>query len=444
MNHADLGVQAYLNNDFPRAKDLFLQHLAINPNDLTVLHNVGITCVNMGQLDEALDYFKRPIEAGAANSLLSAGVAYREKGQYHEALVHFAKSIAADSQYAAAYSNYGNTLREFNQPDLAIPFLQLAQKFNPDMVIAKLNESIAHLMMGNLTEGWKNYEYRWYYESENASFKPQLPFVEWDGTQDLSDKTILVYNEQGFGDSIQFCRYLFMIQKLAKKVIYATRPELSEFFISNFPDILVIDGSNIPTPFDYHVPLLDLPKCFNTTIDTIPAQRQYLSASKKDTAKWKRTLGKKTKKRVGIVWDSNKVAYTSRFRKIPLETLSYIFSDEHEFISLSVDSTEEEIKFLRNNNVKTFDEKLKSTFANTAGLVANLDLVITVDTAMAHLAGAMGIPTWVLLPNYACDWRWFMNRSDSPFYPTVRLFRQPSINEWSSVVVRIKSELDRW
>jgi ADP-heptose:LPS heptosyltransferase len=184
---------------------------------------------------------------------------------------------------------------------------------------------------------------------------------------------------------------------------------------------------------------MDLPKCFGTTIDTIPYTTPYLDVSDKMKKSWKKKLGPKNKKRVGILWSPNKIAFISRFRRIELEQLLSIASDEYEFVSLSYEVDENTLELLSKYNVKTFHENL-SGFYNTAGLISQLDLVISIDTVIPHLSGAMGIPTWVMLTDYGCDWRWFMNRNDSPFYSCMKLYRQQN-STWDNVLLDIRNDL---
>ena len=292
--------------------------------------------------------------------------------------------------------------------------------------------------MGDLTEGWKKYDYRWFYET-GESLKPRLPGPEFNGTQNIHGQTVLVYHEQGFGDCIQFARYLTLLEQLNAKVILYSKPKLVSLMRHNYPNIVVAEWGEVIPVYNYHVALLDLPRCFNTTLDTIPSPTAYMSVDEGLKTHWRNILGPKTKHRIGITWTSNGIAYNTKFRRMDLSALIPVVSDDYEFINLHFDPTDEEKQILEQHGIKNLNDQI-GDFYNTAGLISNLDCVISVDTVTAHLSGALGVPTFVMLPNYGCDWRWFLNRSDSPFYNCVKLFRKVNDN-WDSVIQDLKSNL---
>lgn len=428
------GNSHYSIGEFELAKECYEQILNQGVDNYVVEHNCGLACIKLSQYELALKYLEKPVNAGYAESLISRGAVLRTLGHYRQAMTDFGIAFTLDPKNASAYSNYGNSLREFGMPEIGAKFCQLAQDFSPDPT-HRLNESVCHLMSGNLPEGWKKYDARWYYESA-TSFKPVYHGPEWDGTQDLNGLTILVYGEQGFGDCIQFVRYVKMLENLHANVILLVRAPLVKLFQNNFPNVKVTSNQNeIPT-YHYNVPLLSLPKCFGTTIDTIPYPEQYLLAS--ITPKLPGWLPPTTKKRIGIQWGSNGIAFITRFRKIELAKLLEIARDDIELVCLGFDLTDEDRQLLNQYGVLT---PALGNFDQTAAIIAQCDLIITVDTVTAHLAGALGKPTWVMLSQYGCDWRWFMNRDDSPFYSCVKLFRQTD-GTWDSVIKQIKECLD--
>ena len=441
MNEFEQGNIHYMAKEYHEASECYKRFLQQEPENYVALHNLGIALCQLGRDEEALESFELPCQHNYTESWLSRGTALRNLGRYKEALITFAHTFALDPKHATAYSNYGNTLREFGLPELAIPFLKIAQDLTPGNVNYELNESISHLMNSDLVEGWKKYNARWYYQSD-IIFKPNLPGPEYDGSQDIVLKRVLVYYEQGFGDSIQFIRFINVLKQKGAIVLLITKPQLFDLFKFNFPDLLVLNADDQLPVYHFHVALMDLPKCFGTTIDTIPSSSAYLDVDEGMKQKWKQLLGPKTKKRIGLLWSPNKVAFISRFRRIELEKLLSIVSDEYEFVSLSYEVDEQILELLAKYNVKTFHENL-SGFYNTAGLISQLDLVISIDTVIPHLSGALGIPTWVMLTDYGCDWRWFMNRNDSPFYNCMRLFRQTN-GTWDTVLESIKLELQNF
>ena len=438
MNDFEQGNIHYMAKEYYEASECYRRFLEKEPHNYVVWHNLGITLCQLGRDEEALQCFDLPCQHNYAESWLSRGTALRNIGKYKEALITFAHTFALDPKHSTAYSNYGNTLREFALPELAIPFLQIAQDLKPNDVNYELNESVCHLMTGDLLEGWKKYNARWYYQSD-VSFKPKLQGSEYDGSQNIVGKIVLVYYEQGFGDNIQFVRFVKVLKEKGANVVLITKPQLYDLFKFNFSEFEVLNADAMLPPYHYHVALMDLPKCFNTTIDTIPYSTPYLDVDEGMKQFWKAKLGPKTKKRIGLLWSPNKIAFISRFRRIELEQLLSITRDEYEFVSLSYEVDENTLELLSKYNVKTFHEDL-SGFYNTAGLISQLDLVISIDTVIPHLSGAMGTPTWVMLTDYGCDWRWFMNRNDSPFYNCMRLFRQTN-GTWDTVLESIKLEL---
>lgn len=427
----------YRNKKFSEAVKKYKTILDVAPNNHVVWHNYALSLIALDKLEEAIVALELPINNGYSESYISRGTALRSLGRYQEAMSDFASCFLKEPTNAKAYSNYGNSLREFGLPEVAIPFFKIALKFDPTDTTFRLNESISYLLNGDLLNGWKNYDARWYYQSD-VSFKPKLPGVEYDGSQDITGKIVCVYCEQGFGDAIQFIRFVKILQERGAKILLVSRPQVVKLFEFNFPDI------DIRTTYDnlsyhYHVPLMELPKIFNTTIDTIPYPDAYLTISNTLVQKYEQQLGPKTKKRVGIVWSSNSIAFITRFRQVPLESLLQALADaDCELVNIEFDVSEEERQLLEKYNVKMVDQ---GGFEDTAALIKTLDLMVTVDTVYAHLAGALGVPTYVMLADYGMDWRWFLKRKDSPFYNCVKLFRQHGDSNWLSVFADIKNEI---
>lgn len=431
------GNQYYIEKKYVEASKCYEQVLVHNIDNHILHHNYALSLIGQGKFEESLKWLELPIQRGYSESLLSSGSALRSLGRYEEAMAEFVKAFILDPNCTSAYSNYGNSLREFGLPEVALPFFHKALSMNPTDPTYRLNESVAHLLKGDLLSGWKNYDARWYYQSD-VSFKPTLPGVEYDGTQDVSGKIVCVYCEQGFGDSVQFIRFIKILQDKGAKILLIARPQLVKLFQYNFPDI-DIRTSYENLAYNYHVPLMELPKCFNTTIDTIPYPESYLTVSDSLVQKYARELGPKTKKRVGIVWSSNSIAFITRFRQVPLEPLLKAMADAGcEIVNIEFDVSDEEREILNKYNVKSCNV---DGFDDTAALMKTLDLMVTVDTVYAHLSGALGIPTYVMLADYGMDWRWFLRRKDSPFYNCVKLFRQHGDSNWLSVFNDIKNEI---
>jgi hypothetical protein len=297
-----------------------------------------------------------------------------------------------------------------------------------------------NLLMGDFEPGWREREWRWKcaaFGLKNRNFPQPL----WHGDAPLDGKTILIYSDEGFGDAIQFSRYIPLAAARGGHVILEVEAALTRLMsgLSGLGDCLVKPASKLPE-FDLHCPLSTLPLAFRTTLETIPSGVPYLAAPAAAVAEWEARLGPRTRPRVGLVWSGNPKHRRDLQRSLPLRALSSILELDASFVSLQKDvRADDEIVLRERNDVLKIDELLQD-FADTAALIPCLDLVITVDTSVAHLAGALGRPVWLLLP-FTPDWRWLLDREDSPWYPTARLFRQSQPREWTGVIERVRVAL---
>jgi hypothetical protein len=256
----------------------------------------------------------------------------------------------------------------------------------------------------------------------------------------LSGKTILLYAEQGVGDCLQFARYAPLVARRGARVLLAVHRELKAL-LSNLADAVFAEGEPLP-PFDLRCPLLSLPLAFGTTLATIPDNVPYVHADAEQVARWQTRLGPSGSLRVGLAWSGNPAHKNDYRRSLAFDCLAPVLAlPDVQFVSLQKKVRPADAERLRRSPLIDLAAELND-FADTAAVVASLDLVIAVDTAVAHLAGAMGKPTWVLLP-FSPDWRWLLDRDNSPWYPTARLFRQPRIGDWASVIARVAEELWR-
>jgi hypothetical protein len=264
---------------------------------------------------------------------------------------------------------------------------------------------------------------------------------EWDGGQ-LAGRTILLHAEQGFGDTLQFIRYLPLVQERGRQIVLECQPELRRLLQSNMPDMSIVSRGHALPPFDVQCPLMSLPRIFATDLTNIPPSVPHLEANADDIAVWRNRLAEHTAPaKVGLVWAGNPDHANDRNRSVELASLAPLAEVPGvRFFSLQKGEAVSETNKLTTNMDLTDTAAELMDFADTAALIANLDLIITVDTAVAHLAGAMGRPVWTLLP-FVPDWRWLLNREDSPWYPTMRLFRQPTIGDWEAVFRRVAEEL---
>ncbi|MCP4021815.1 MAG: tetratricopeptide repeat protein, partial [Desulfobacteraceae bacterium] len=375
---------------------------------------------------------------------VNLGAALTKLCKYEAALANFKKAIKLDPNYAQAYNNISETYKHLGRYDKALDSVNKAIELSPDMVAARWNRSMLLLLKRNFEDGWADYEWRWQ--------RPQTPVraidagQKWHG-ENFVGKTIFVYEEQGLGDTIQFMRYLQFLRRHGAIVIFEVVPPLVRL-VQTFTGYnrLWVGFKNIDTRpsdrFDFHVPLLSLPGLLNTTLETIPADIPYLYADKHLAAIWKKRTENGDSFKVGIVWagspkhddDHNRSVLLSCFKEISQINNVKFFSLQKEKYAKWTDIDPDDLF------EKDFGEEI-SDFADTAAIIENLDLVISVDTSVVHLAGAMGKKVWTLLP-FAPDWRWMIDREDSPWYPAMRLFRQTRPGDWKSVFSKVKKELE--
>ena len=374
------------------------------------------------------------------SQLIEQGNNHRANNQPAEALKCYTLAMCQDPDSAAAFNNYGNVMREMGQPQRGIPFLEHAVILDPNNVTARFNLAVSYLIMGNYEKGWPAYEARWQYEHLAGSL-PQHPQPRWTG-QDLKDKTILVVGEQGHGDNIQFCRFLFNLHAAGAKILFQVTdgmiPLLANASIINW----VGRYTDKPPEFDYWVPIMSIPGVLGVTLDNLPRPISYINAQETDVKAWLQQLGPKTRMRVGFSWSGRRDAWLNQHKGVPFETMLELIktSPEYEWINLQVDATDEESQALSDAGVTMYPGTI-SSFADTAALISCMDVVISVDTAVTHLSGALGRPTWLMLQWFATDWRWMLDRDSSPWYPTTRIFRQPSMGDWASVTKKIAQYL---
>jgi hypothetical protein len=291
------------------------------------------------------------------------------------------------------------------------------------------------LLIGQYEEGWKLFEWRRQVKETKNNYKLYNQPL-WLGKESLQNKTLLVEAEQGFGDIIQFCRYIPMLENIEAKVILETPKALASIIKTIPSNFLILEkGQSLPH-FDYHIPIMSLPHAFNTTAHNIPASIPYLFSDKIKRESWNKKLGKKTKPRIGLVWSGSASHKNDKNRSLLLKDLEPILQLPLEFHSLQKEVRENDQKTLFEFNQAHQHQDELNDFSDTAALIEEMDLIISVDTSVAHLAGALGKNVWIILP-YHPDYRWMLDRNDSPWYPTCTLFRKSKIDDWSDVVLEI-------
>lgn len=368
--------------------------------------------------------------------LIAQGNEHRAARQYGEALQCYALAFAQDHDSAAAFNNYGNVMREIGYPERAMPFLQHAALIDPTSVTARFNMAVSLLLQGNYQQGWPAYEARWDYE-HLAGTEPKFAQPRWRG-EDIQGKTVLVVGEQGHGDNIQFVRFLWNLHVMGADLKLQVTEGLVPM-LRNSPIIKQIGTyTDDPGEFDYWVPIMSIPGILGVTLENLPRPVNYLNADTGLVQAWSSRLGAKTRMRVGFSWSGRRDSWLNQHKGMPFETVVEMIRDNpnYEWVNLQIDATAEEEAQLAEAGVVMYPNSIGS-FADTAALIANMDVVVSVDTAIAHLSGALGRPTWILLQKFAVDWRWLLHRDDSPWYSTARLFRQTDFDDWNSVIDRV-------
>ena len=372
--------------------------------------------------------------------LISQGNTFREQHLPEQALECYAAALVADRKNAGAFNNYGNVLREIGEPQGALPFLQRAAQLDPSMVTAHFNISVAQLISGDWINGFRNYESRFNYE-HLAGTLPNFKQPRWTG-QDLKDKTILVLGEQGHGDNIQFVRFLYPLHAGGARIIVQTNENIIPLLQHSSIISELHTPSSTPENFDYWIPMMSLAHVLGVTVDNLPHQLQYLHARSDLIPMWTPKLGIKNKLRVGFCWSGRPDSWINQHKAMPFEVMRDLVKRnlDIQWVNLQVECSQSEREQLEELGVVCVNGLIRN-FADTAALVHHLDLIIGVDTAISHLGGAMGKPTWILLNQYGTDWRWLLDRDDSPWYPSARLFRQPTMGDWTTPISRVEQHL---
>ena len=372
--------------------------------------------------------------------LIEAGNACREANDPEGALKNYAQALTQDRMSASAFNNYGNVLREIGEPAAGIPFLERAIQLAPGAVTPNFNLAVARLLMGDYAQGWPQYEHRWNYE-HLAGTLPTHGQPRWTG-QELKDKTILVVQEQGLGDVIQFSRFLFHVHGLGARILLQVNDNLAPLFAGSPVIHEIIDVTHAPTEFDYWTPIMSMAGVIGVTLQNLPHQLQYLAARTDLARVWQDRLGFKKRLRVGVCWSGRPDSWINRHKGMPFEIMLDLIKRNpgYEWINLQVECSDEQAQTLTQNGVQHFSG-LVNNFADSAALIHHLDVVIAVDTAVAHLAGALGRPVWIPLNWYGTDWRWGLGQDSTAWYPSARLFRQPALGDWATVVDRIHQYL---
>jgi len=412
--------------------------------DLPRAHNgLGVALEALDEYERAIGSYRRAIHLQprypeAHNNLANA---LRKAGRVAEAVAGYHRAISLRPAYADAYSGLGVALVEQRRVTEAIKYFERAVAIQPDHADAHLNFAGALLLSGDFERGWREYEWRWR-SSQQRPLAPAFAQPQWDGS-DLAGRTILLHAEQGFGDTFQFVRYVPLVARRGGQVMLSVQRPLAQILRGVEGAATVVPSGEEPLNFDLHAPLMSLPRIFGTTIGTVPAFVPYLRPEPDLVRKWHHTIRDRAGYRIGINWQASNTRW-GRPRSLPLEAFAVLAAIPGvRLICLQKGAAEQQLHTvgIAIEVLQGLDES-SGAFLDTAAVMQHLDLVITVDTSIAHLAGALGVPVWVALP-FASEWRWLLDRDDTPWYPTMRLFRQPCPGDWFGVLHEMAIAVNR-
>jgi len=441
LAYNNLGALFTEQRKFDEAIGVYKKALSIQPNYVQAYNNLGVALRELGKNEEAIRAYKKAIslQEDYAEPYNNLGAVLRDLGNLEEALDACRKSILIEENYVEAYNNLGVIFRDKGNFDEAIKACEKAISLKADYAEAYFALSFTYNLKGDLQKGLQLYEWR----LKKDRFTARIPrgHLIWDGKESLLDKKFFVYEEQGLGDVIQFCRYLPLLKQKGAKVIFKVKPKMHALLKTLDKNIILVDNDPDENSIDFEAPLMSLPYLFNTNLDSIPSMTSYLSGDYNRIISWKKHLAKDIFK-VGICWQGSKTKIDFG-RSFPLTLFEDISKLPNvELISLHKGEGEKQIEDINFDlTVLGYDfDNGEDAFIDTAAVMANCDLIITSDTAIAHLAGSLGCRTWVVLKKIP-DWRWMLDRNDSPWYPKMKLYRQKKHDNWEEVFETIKKDL---
>lgn len=403
------------------------------------LHLLGVIAHQIGKHEDSVNYISKAIQlkSDCAIYYSNLGMAYEALGKEEESAKNFAMALKINSEHENAHLacyNLGIFFKDKGKIMESLEYFNKAVELDKNFFEARWNRSLILLLLGRFKEGWEEFEYRFKKEKPGDSRVFHKP--KWDGSS-LQGKRILIISEQGFGDNIQFIRYVPLVKERGGYVILECRKELKRLF-ENFlgVDEFVEKGSDIENiKFDFYIHLMSLPQVFNTNLDSIPNKTPYLKADAELVKKFKAKINTDNFK-IGIAWAGNPHQENDKNRSTRFEKFK-ILKEIHGVDLFSLQKGEASKQLT--GEIVSFADDI-TDFADTASVIESLDLIISVDTSVAHLAGAMAKPIWTLL-TFTPDWRWLLDRNDSPWYPGMRLFRQTKSGDWDSVFEEVGKEL---
>ncbi len=432
------------------ALQLFERNLARFPTRAESLHGAAMSLIELGERARALELMERlcRLQPRSAEAHYNRGTLLGLMARHEDELAAYRQAIALNPRFTDAHVNLGVALRDLKRFDEALQQFRKALALDPNDVSARTNRAQTNLLLGEFEHGWREYEWRW--REVGSHHHGFAAATQWTGAEPLAGRTILVHHEQGFGDTLQFVRFTSRLAAAGARVVLRVQDPLLPL-LRGVPGAAEVIGETAPLPaFDFHIPLLSLPHALKLRAADLPTPGPYLHADPTLVAQWddlfdaRGSAATSRRPRIGIAWSGSRTHRNDRNRSMTLAQLEPLLAADAAFVVLQPDVREADRAALADHDARGVLRDVSArlgSFADTAALIARLDLVIAVDTAIAHLAGALGKPVWIALP-FLPDWRWLLERDDSPWYAGARLFRQTRRGDWSDVVQALRAAVD--
>lgn len=421
----------------------FQKAIEINPNYAFAYNGQGNVLMELKRFDEALVSYEKAISLNSLSPFPHNGMGnvLQELKRFDDAILGYEKVMSLVPTSAGAYTNKGLAMQGLKNFDEALQNFDKAIELNPEMADPHWNKALLKILKGEYEEGWQLYEYRRYKQDLKGSY-PIYEQPLWLGQESIADKTLYIYPEQGLGDFIQFCRYVPLVENLGARVVLKVPNALYATIKTMGLNARIVRNDEKVDEFDFHCPIMSLPLAFKTTVETIPNKIPYFFSDPFKRDYWQRKFAYASNSlKVGLVWSGSKDHKKDHDRSLRLEQLAPILDLPVTFYSMQKEVRQQDkITLSKFDHIQQYHEELND-FSDTAAMVDCLDLIISVDTSVAHLAGAMGKNVWILI-SYLPDYRWMLDREDTPWYPTARLFRQPNVGDWDGTILKVREALE--
>lgn len=439
--HNNLGLIYLRQEKIKQALEAFQKTISLNPKHAAAHNNMGCILRDTGKFNEAEEIFKKSVslKPNYAQAYNNLGICYQFQDKLDEAIETYNTCILLKPDYAYALNNLAGCYKNKGNFEEALNTYEKALLKKPDYPEAYYNSSFIYNLKGDLRKGLELYE--WRLKKKNPKARLPRNHLIWDGIESIKGKKFFVYEEQGLGDVIQFCRYLLLLKQKGAEVTFKVQRKMHALLQTMDSNIILVENDPDDKEIDFEAPLMSLMYLFNTNLKTIPSSKSYLFANQDKVISWWKSLNK-TAFKIGICWQGNTLQ-SEVGRSFPLSLFEDISKLQNvELISLHKGEGEKQIKDIK-FDLTTFNHDFddgESSFIDTASVMVNCDLIISCDTSIAHLAGALGCPIWVALKKIP-EWRWMLDRTDSPWYPNMRLYRQKELGEWKPVFETMKKDL---